>query len=613
VAKIYFLDKHLANQISAWEVVERPLSIVKELIENSIDAHSSYIKIEIKNAWIEEIIISDDWDGILREDLSISLLKYTSSKIRKLEDLYNLTSLWFRWEALAAISSVTNIKIISKTAWEEMASSIEIENEINKELSYCEWENGTKIIVKDLFYNTPARLNYLKKARTEYLKIYDFLNNISLSYPEIWFEFISDSKKIFKYWKNEDLRTRIYNIYSDDFYSKLIEVDFHIYWMHITWYISSPKTSFPNKNKQILFVNKRLINSNLIFKAIFDAYNRFIASSSYPAYILNLDIDPSLIDVNVHPRKQEIRFADEWNIFRSFYNMIYEKLKSDTLIDQNDINFNNYTNKKELIWDKISFNNIKDDNDIYSKKNDFFVSNNCKNQDIEIKEETKKYHIWSSVNKFSSYSPYRDLTINPDQTIFSWLEKTPIWRIIGQSFNSYIIIETESKIKIIDQHALAERIIYEKLLNKQNKINSQTLLYAESLKIDIKDLAILEDNKEIFFDIWFDFEILQSWNVIINAIPDFIKKENIVNIFSWIISDFWEYNFNKSKSLDEIRNKIYAYTACRSAIKFWNKLNLFEMNKLLNDSVLDYSSTCPHGRPVIFEIDLNELKTKYKR
>ena len=302
--KIIKLDKILINQISAWEVVERPVSVVKELVENSIDAWSSIIKIEIKAGWIEEIIISDNWGGIEKDDLKILTEKHTTSKIKNLHDLHNIMTFWFRWEALASISSVSRFKIISKTLESLSGFSLEVtwwEKWEIKEESINIW---TKIIVKDLFFNTPARLNYLKKEKTEYSHIYDFLNNISLAHPKIWFEFINDSKTAFKYKENEDLKTRIYNIYGEEFYNNLLNIDFSFSGLSINWYISSPKISFLNKNRQAIFVNSRIIGSPLIYRAINEAYNRFIPHNNYPGYILNLSINPEEIDVNVHLRKK---------------------------------------------------------------------------------------------------------------------------------------------------------------------------------------------------------------------------------------------------------------------------------------------------------------------
>ncbi len=615
MSKIIKLDKNLANQIAAWEVVERPVSIIKELLENSIDAWANQIIIEIENWWIDKISITDNWEGIEKEDLPLVIEKYSTSKIKNLEDLYNIMTFGFRWEAISAISSVSNIEIISKNINEDYWNILKVIGWDIQSIETYASETGTKIIVENLFYNTPARLNYLKKPRTEYNHILSFLQQISLSYPNIGFEFISEWKQVFKYSLNEDLKMRIYNIYWSDFLKNILEINFSMNWIKISWYISDPKISFSNKNRQSLFVNKRVIKSPLIFKAINDAYNRFIPHNMFPAYVLNLDIDPTQVDVNVHPRKLEVRFASEQNIFRAIYHAIQEKLEKVSLITS--IQSYDLEEKEEKEKYITSF-----------QKNE----NSSKNKD---------FSGWytGSWTKFKAYSPYTNKTPNINQTQINnalefsktmldndsvynkniILEKsrdlhdTPLWKIIGQSHNSFIIVETIEWIKFLDQHALAERIIYEKLINNDYGHNIQWLLISDSISLTPKEIDILELNKNTFIEMWFDFEIM-PWNiVIINSIPDFIKKENISNIFIWIIEDIWSQQFWKTKTLEEVKNKIFAYASCRSAIKFWHKLNLFEMNKLLNDSVIDYSATCPHWRPVIFEINLNELKNKYER
>ena len=610
MSKIIKLDKNLANQIAAWEVVERPASVIKELIENSIDAKADNIKIEIENWWINKIIITDNWEWIEKEDLPLVIEKYSTSKIKNLDDLYNIMTFWFRWEAISSISSVSDMQIISKNINENFWNSLEILAWISQNIERIASETGTKIIVENLFYNTPARLNYLKKARTEYNHILSFLQNIALSYPNVWFEFISEWKQIFKYITREDLKTRIYSIYWASFSENLLKVNFSMNWINVTWYISDPKVSFPNKNRQSLFINKRVIKSPLIFKAINDAYNRFIPHSMSSAYVLNLEVDPTQVDVNVHPRKLEVRFASEQNIFRAVYHAIQEKLEKVSLISNNN----------------LSKTNIQNNYSHNSFKNNFSTT------------VTNNWYT-GSWTKFKAYSPYTDKTPNINQTqineslnfsktiLDNWsiykddwileestdLHDTVLWKIIWQSHNSYIIVETNDWIKFLDQHALAERIIYEKLINSDYGHNIQWLLIWESISLTPKEIDILESNKDIFIDMWFDFETM-PWNiVIVNWIPDFIKKENISNIFMWILEDIWNQNSSRSTTLEEVKNKIFAYTACRSAIKFGHKLNLFEMNKLLNDSITDYSATCPHWRPVIFEINLNELKDKYER
>lgn len=610
MSKIIKLDKNLANQIAAWEVVERPVSVIKELVENSIDAKSKNIVIEIKNWWLDFISIKDNWIWIEKEDLELVCEKYSTSKIKNLDDLYHVMTFWFRWEAMASISSVSDTSIISKN----------INNAIWYKISYIWWEKDwdiieaaidfwTKIIVEKLFYNTPARLNYLKKPRTEYNHILTYIYEASLSYPEVWFEFISDWKTILKYRENDDLKTRIYNIYGDDFFNNSLEVGFEMEGIKINWFISDPKVCFQNKNKQTLFVNKRPIKSYMISKSINDAYNRFIPHWTNPWFVLNIEINPEEVDVNVHPRKLEVRFANEQKIFRAVYHSIQEKLENVSLVNKS------YENTQKI--DEVS----NQTNTING-----FSSTNKENN----------YYTWSGT-KFKSYSPYKDTQSHPNQQkiyeansfskailwdnidkvasfeISNDLHDTKLWKIIWQSHNSYIIVETKDWIKFLDQHALAERIIYEKLVKKEIKNSTQWLLIWENISIMPKEIDILKDNIDTFYEMWFDFEILPWNNIIINWIPDFIKKENIKAIFLWILEDIWTWWFNKSNTLEEVKNKIFAYTACRSAIKFGNKLNLFEMNKLLNDSVMDYSATCPHWRPVVFDINLEELKNKYER
>lgn len=615
--KIIKLDKTLANQIAAGEVVERPVSVIKELIENSIDAGASEIVVEITEWGISEIIITDNGSGIEKDDLPLVAEKYSTSKIKNLDDLHNIMTFGFRWEAISSISSVSKFEIQSKTVEEISWNSVKIIDWHTGQIESIAAENGTKIIVQELFYNTPARLNYLKKPRTEYNHILDFLQQISLSYPNVWFEFISDSKQVFKYQKNEDLQTRVYSVYGKDFSENLLPIEVNIYGINISGYISDPKVSFWNRNKQSLFINNRVVKSQLIYKSISNAYNRFIPHGCFAGYILHINIDPTQVDVNVHPRKMEVRFADEQSIFKWVYSALFNKLEQTTLLSP-----------------KIAEQSVND------QINNSFSWNNFSHNSDSWNNSNPQYYTGSGT-KFKSYSPYKDVTPNPnqgtvwaamnfsratmwDENMSAWYNSRPVHestdlhdtkmgRIIWQMHNSYIIVQTPEWMQILDQHALAERIIYEKLLKSQYKSKTQGLLIWESVNLPWWDFEILQNNLDTFIEMWFDLEILSAGNIIINGIPDFIKKENISSIVEWILWDIWSHNFSKSQTLEEVRNKIFAYTACRSAIKFWNKLNLFEMNKLLNDAVSDYSATCPHGRPVIYEIWLQELQDKYER
>ena len=626
MSKIIKLDKVLANQIAAWEVVERPFSVVKELVENSIDAWATQVKVEIKEGWIEEIIITDNWEWIDKEDLKIVTQKYTTSKIKNLDDLYNVMTFGFRWEALASISSVSKFQIISKTANVDFWYSLEVIDGEESWLIEYPCETWTKIIVKNLFYNTPARLSYLKKTRTEYAYISDFLKQVSLSYPKVSIELINDWKTIFKYRENEDLKTRVYNIYWEDFSNNLLKVDFVMSWINISGYISDPKVSFGSNKKQALFVNNRIIKSPLIFKSIKDAYNRFIPHGQHSWYVLNIQVNPTEVDVNVHPRKLEVRFANESTIFRWIYHAIQDRLTNVSLLKIDNITGQTQgTAPTENVGVPLVGtlgNNVSKSESFYTGSWTKFksyspyknTSPNPNQGQIENAFNFSEKIIWNKIGQTQGTAPTEfgrgEPCVHPDN---SDLSITPLWKIIWQMHNSYILVQTNEWLKILDQHAVAERIIYEKLVNSQYKWKTQWLLIWESINLSQNEVDIVDKYINIFEEMWFEIELMSSWILMINAIPDFIKKEKISNIIEWVIVDIWELWHKKSLTLEEVRNKIFAYTSCRSAIKFWHKLSLFEMNKLLNDSVLDYSATCPHWRPVVYDIDLMELQNKYER
>lgn len=608
MGKIIQLDTHLANQIAAWEVVERPVSVVKELVENSIDAWADVIQVFLQDWGKTSIQVTDNGEGISKSDLEICLDKYTTSKIKTLTDLFHVMTFWFRWEALASISSVSKFEIISKIASEISANKLTFDTLSGKKFSQASHNTGTTIYVKDLFYNTPARLNYLKTEKTEYTKILDYLHSVALWVPEVGIEFFSQGKKICFFPPHQNALQRMYEIYGEEVSKEMLEISFEAPWVRISWYMSDPKVSFGNKNRQNVFVNKRPIFSPLISKAVSDAYNRYIPHGTYPAYVIYLEVDPTIIDVNVHPRKQEVRFENEQNIFRSLYHALSQKLEKVSLLS---------TSQEENVWEKFSEISPATSHNIPS---------------------TPSYYTWSGT-KFKSYSPYKDTSPHPSQSSFSqaldftknilsthenisgefsdthtWdLHYTKLGKIIGQAFFSYILVEREWSLVMLDQHALAERVIYEKLLSKNTKDVSQKLLLPETLKLTPSEYDTLKSHGNILQESWFEFEELSHSMISLLSLPNFIKKQEAKEIFLWILGDIQAGNTANFTSLEEVKNKIFAYTACRSAIKFWNKLNLFEMNALLNESVDTYSSTCPHGRPVIYEISLTDLKNKYER
>lgn len=606
MSKIIELSQELSNQIAAWEVIERPLSIVKELIENSIDSKATYIKIELVEWGTKSITISDNGEWMEKNDLEICLKRYATSKIQKLDDLYHLMTFWFRWEALSSISWVSKMSIISKHPTSSQAWKLIYDNESGQIITPTSFDQWTQVVVQDLFYNTPARLNYLKSTKTEYGKIHDYITGVMLAHPNIWLELWHNEKKVFKLNSKESLEERIFFLYWDEFLNSFIDILFESTGIKISWKITSPKVSFPNKSKQFLFINHRPISSPLIYKAILDGYNRFIPHGNFPGYILNIEVDPTIVDVNVHPRKQEVRFENESHIFRSVYNSIQDTLEKSSLIGSHE-------------WAKHAS----------------FTQNIVPQSSLGQIHKQESYYTGSG-SKFKSYSPYKNTAPNPSQWQISaslelskmllWDKKntlqdehigdlhyTKLGKIIGQAFDSYILVENQKHLVVFDQHALAERVLYEKLISGDTQKNSQTLLIPENIKCSPWEYEFTQEYRQIFEEMGFEIEPLSHNIISVISIPEFIKWENLTEIFLWILSDLMEGNTLKSTTLDEVRNKIFAYWACRWAIKFGNRLNLFEMNALLEQAVEWYSSTCPHGRPVVFEISLDELKNKYER
>ena len=617
--KIITLPKQLANQIAAGEVVERPLSVVKELVENSLDAGASEIRIWLKNGGIDEIIVKDNGRWIAKEDLALALEKYSTSKIKSIEDLYEVMTFGFRWEALASIASVSEFIISSKTedsvsAKQIIASGWEVmsQSEIGQ-------ETGTHIAVEKLFFNTPARLSYLKKPRTEYLKIQEFIQQIALIYPEVAVSLHHDDKGVYSFPAGQTITERIYEIFWGEFCDNMRELSHEFSWVRVTWYITDPKISFKNKKRQILYVNKRVISSPMIAKAVYDAYNRFIPHGTQPGYILSIDIDPTQVDVNVHPRKMEVRFAGEATIFRSVYHGIKDELERVSLVQ--DFNTTPSSQPSPLGEKEQVVNS--------------FISPDRRDETIQSKD---KYYTGSGT-KFKSYSPYKNTQSNPAQAwldfsreVLRWstgaqgsenfknnnspesqvwdLRETPLWRIIWQVHNSYIVLQTAQGMQILDQHALAERVIYEKLASSSYTPSVQWLLWWVWMHLTISEIEVLETYMQDFENMGFEVEILANNNILISSIPDFMSGKNIETAFQKILSDISEV---WSVWLEEIRHKIWAYTACRSAIKFWDSLSIFEISKLLHDAAIDYSATCPHGRPVVYDISLEELLWKYER
>ncbi len=601
---IITLPPELANQIAAGEVVERPASVVKELIENSIDAGATMINITIKNGGIDFLEVADDGAGIPTEDIPNTIKKYSTSKISSLKDLQEVMTFWFRGEALASIASVSEFTLISQSHNNSNATQLLLGKDRQSHLSQTVREQGTTVRVENLFFNTPARLNYLKTPRTEFLKVQDIIEHMALSYPEIAFTLSHNQKTVLQFPKNQGILARMYDVFWSEVADNAVAVEYTAGGVHISGYITDPKVSFSNKTRQALFLNHRIIRSPIIYKAIIDGYNRFISPKTFPWYVLYIDVDPTSVDVNVHPRKMEVRFSQEQLMFRSIYHSIKDTLEA--------VSFASMTPQKTHL-------------PTTSSPHMNLSSQSPGSQHIK-NTSSSTYHT-SSGAKFKNYSPYTSTKPHPaqvgldfttsilhntsSQDIFSTdLHDTPLGKIIGQLHNAYIVLQTPTGMQILDQHALAERVLYEKISSSATPSTSQKILGGIGIHLTTKEKNILENTLEIFEDMWFEIDILSGENIMIQAIPDFMNKKNIQEIFPRILADISSVG---SSVLEEVRNTVWAYTACRSAVKFWDPLSIFEMHGLLKDASIEYSDTCPHGRPVVYDIDLDWLKKKYER
>ncbi len=566
------LSQHIINKLKAWEIVERPASVVKELVENSLDANAKNIVVEVIDWWKKLIKVSDDWMWISKQDLPMTIERYATSKISSYEDIEKILTYWFRGEALAAISEVSKFKIISKTTEEDIAWQLKkIGKDIKLLPSSVGFQHWTVVYVQDLFYNVSVRRKYLKSWKTEFHYIKSLMLNYALTNENIWLKLISEWKKIYDFPIVSNLWDRVLDIFWEDIFRNLLYFENYKNKIKVYGFAWNSQLSFQNSDNIYLFVNKRPVNDKILKKAILQAYYRQIPPGEYPFIILYLEVDPLLVDVNVHPRKLEVRFKDP----NSIYNFVYNSIS-------------------DILWkEKISFVSLDDVK--VSKEN-------------EYKAELTKLPL-----NFSS-----DVSIsskNNNLEIDSWDEVNNVldFKIIGQLWNSYILLEDESNLYIVDQHALAERIIFEKIKKdiKKSWLKPTPLLSPLILELPLHftNSQIEEKIKklnELGFDIW----LIWDRKITIWSVPSVFSKYKI-EISKLVIDLLWESEININKLLDHI----WATKACKAAIKAWDKLSFEEMKKLIEDwfEYISWQFVCQHWRPSFVKIPKEKIDKMFDR
>ncbi len=728
MGNIVLLDDLTINKIAAGEVIERPASVIKEMVENSIDAGANNITVEIKNGGISYIRVTDNGKGIQKDDMEIAFERHTTSKIRCAEDLDVVKSMGFRGEALASIAAISNVEMLSKYVDSDIGNRIVVEagNILSFEETGC--PNGTSITVTNLFFNTPVRYKFLKKDFTEAGYIEDVITRIALVNPNIAIKLINSGKIIIQTTGNGSLQDVIYSIYGKDIASSVLDVDYRFEDMHISGVIGKPEIARSNRSNQLFFVNKRYIKDKVLSGATEKAFKGMIPIGKYGFVILNIDMDPSKVDVNVHPAKLEVRFEEENKIFKAVYHAIQETLLKAELIaspereieDDKDVveqikqnnvfsNLFNRNNDVEKIEDRPNIveqmykekeelertqfinaeeikeqlkqeeqrieNNIEDNNEeakneidenitsigniltdlakmkanvdeesikeassetISSNPEDYdtVVNNVSKLNDLRVEEnfdsmyertfgkipESTKEKIAEEKKKIDAYDIIKDNNMSvfdEPANLNSENEKVtikPEYKFVGIAFNTYIILEIEDEMYIIDQHAAHERIMYEKIKKNyysKDEKDCQMLLLPDVVELTHKEIDILRDNMEIFKNAGFEVQEFGKNSVKINGVPDVCYDLDTKELF---LETLDEINTVAITAKQEIEERFISTVACKAAVKAKMVLTEQEVNSLMDELLkLPNPFTCPHGRPTAIKMDKGDIEKKFAR
>ena len=586
MARIKQLSKHLINQIAAGEVIERPASVVKELVENSVDAGATKISIEINND-CRDIRVADNGSGIHPDDIMLAFSKHATSKIATDEDLFDIHTLGFRGEALSSIISISKLTCTTRTTDFETGTKVKCENsEVKQVETGC--AVGTIMDIKDLFYNLPARLKFLKSSNTEFSYIQELVQSIALAHPECSFELKKFGKTILKTSAQNNLLQTIKEVYSSDVTSNLKEVlkTDNLSGLKISGYVSTPDYTRSSKKSYHIYINSRTVKCPVFQKAIDTAYKSLIANGKYPFVVLNLEIPPSDVDVNVHPTKKEVRYKNPNQVFNFIYTSIQAGLMN-YVEKQQTHNQQPAIPGRENIVDFVQ-PKLESTGDIFfDKSNDtIYVSDKI----MQEKEE-----------KFSQQQQEQKQFFVPVETT-----PEPEENIIGQYKNTYILVEKDDGMEIIDQHIAEERYIYENLMSEKN-IVSQMLFVSDVIPVSSTEAELIKENLDKFEKFGFGIEFLKDNELIFRKVPQMIAKVNPKEILADILE-------NIDGNIDRLEEKILITTACKASVKAGQKLSTWQMQEIVKKwRTTKMPYTCPHGRPIVKFFTHKEIAGFFQR
>lgn len=622
MADIRVLPQGVADKIAAGEVCERPSSVCKELVENSIDAGADKISVEIKSGGIKYIRVTDNGCGISGEFAETAFLRHATSKLTEIDDLESLSTMGFRGEALASITAVARVELITKTKDEEMGTHLVIEGGIKKEKDEIVCNEGTTMVVEDLFKNIPARMKFMKKDSTEAGYVADTLSRIALAKPSVSIELISDGKTVFKTTGDGNISNAVLKVYGVECAKSLLEVDFEQNGIKVRGVIGKPEIARGNRTRQTLFVNERYIKNHVVSKIVEEAYKNSIMTGRFPFFVLGIIISPKLVDVNVHPAKTEVKFAYEKEVYDAVYygvknalfredekpklnkELTFEKRLEESFPKPVQMSMTFASQRENVLRDIVKTEPVS--KSVQNKKRDI--------QDLDIEKFTEKYLEYTIPPKDLNEKPEEIKEQEIVQEIKIEEEKMPR-KIIGQLFDTYILYQQGEEAYLVDQHAAHERMRFEKLLEqRKQRINfSQGLLVPVVLDLDPSERVLLVENMVFFSEYGFEIEDFGKGSFIVRSTPVIGSDKEIISLVFEILEIL---KGNKRGGIMSLEERTLDTIACKYAIKANKKLSHQEMEDLLSglDELLEKGiTTCPHGRPIKVSLSKYELEKMFKR
>lgn len=616
---IAVLDKDTIDKIAAGEVVERPASIVKELLENAIDAGATSITVEIKDGGKSLIRVTDNGSGIAKNEVRIAFLRHATSKIQSADDLQNITSLGFRGEALSSIAAVSKMEMITKVRSEMVGHWYVIEGGIEQSFEEVGAVDGTSIIVRDLFFNTPARRKFLKSNQTEAAHIAELVEKIALSHQDVSIRLIANNQAKLQTSGNGNLKDSIYRLYGREVAMALLPVEYSAQGIEITGVIAKPEVSRASRSMEMYFVNGRYIKAKTIASAIEEGYGNRLMQHQYPFTVLNYHIPPEVMDVNVHPTKMEVRFSEEVKIYEVTRDAIVSALMEKELI-------------KRVEADRVQLKRVSDlpvsDVKQKGKISEAFETKPQHNQ-RKIQERIENYQVPSDlvssqvfldrpqeerINQVvdKAQDSVEEVAVVGEQLKFLDKKNLHLHKIVGQIFGTYWIVEFNQKMIVIDQHAAHEKVLYERLMKQyQNTVPSQMVVPPILLTLTAIEADALNQNQKVLSDLGFHIENFGGHEYRIDGVPSILPSVSKKEMLKELIAELADHN--QLKTPESIIAKT-ASMACKAAVKGNHTLSLLEAKALIDELMsLENPYNCPHGRPTMFEMSKYEIEKKFKR